>query len=360
MASDSPLVAITGANGTIGYASALHALRKGHRVRCVVRREEAIATISAGPSLQQFAELVEYAVVPDNTMKGAYDAALIDATYVVHIAGVWPKPNYHPDDEIYYPFVKSMENVLSAAEKAGTVRRIVFTQAGAALVNPNDGDTLGTAMDKIIDEYVPVNEASASFRPPLATSHHAYCGAKAYCMTYLNSLQEAGTFPFSIVQVIPGTVIGPSELNTTASDASARMDRMSRAILFNDPKPRYAFGFVHVDDCAAVHIEALDEEKVPDSELPDWFIAAASSKFGKNGDDIWKEAGDAVEKEFQKEIKNGLVTVGRDNVPVNIPFRIDSRMTERMLLGGRKFRGLVECVTEVGHWYKRLTEEGQN
>jgi hypothetical protein len=44
-----------------------------------------------------------------------------------------------------------MENILSAATKAGTVRRIVFTQAGAALVNPDDGDTLGVAMDKILN-----------------------------------------------------------------------------------------------------------------------------------------------------------------------------------------------------------------
>ena len=44
-----------------------------------------------------------------------------------------------------------MNNILSAAEKSGTVRRIVFTQAGAGLVNPDDGDTLGTRMDKTFD-----------------------------------------------------------------------------------------------------------------------------------------------------------------------------------------------------------------
>jgi enoyl-CoA hydratase/carnithine racemase len=61
------------------------------------------------------------------------------------------KQNYHPDNEIYHPFVKSMENILSAAEKSGTVRCIVFTQAGAALVNPDDGDRLGTKMDQVLN-----------------------------------------------------------------------------------------------------------------------------------------------------------------------------------------------------------------
>jgi len=344
-------------------------------VRCIVRREDAIATIKGGPSLQQYADRVEFAVVTDNTASGSYDAALAGARYVVHIAGVWPKPNYHPDHDIYYPFVKSMENILSAAEKAGTVRRIVFTQAGAALVNPDDGDTLGTAMEKVLngkwakpsplerlpadrmEEHTPVNAASAAFRPPLATPHHAYCGAKAYCMTYLKSLRAAAQLPYSIVQVLPGTVIGPSELIVSALDAAARMDRMSRALLFDDPKPRYAFGFVHVDDCAAVHIEALNEDKVPDSELPDWYIAAAPSPPGKSGSEIWRETGDVVEQEFGQEIKCGMVTVGRKNVPINMPYCVESRLTERLLLGGRNFRGLAACVTETGHWYRNLVAQ---
>ncbi|KAF2641169.1 NAD(P)-binding protein [Massarina eburnea CBS 473.64] len=353
---DRGIVAITGANGTIGFASVVHAVRLGYRVRCIVRREAAIATIRNGPSLQQYADQVEYAIVPDNTAPGSYDDALKGARNVVHIAGVWPKPDYHPDNEIWYPFVKSMENILSAAEKAGTVRRIVFTQAGAALVNPDDGDTLGTAMGRELNEYVQVNPQSASFRPPLKSSHHAYCGAKAYCMAYLKSAKAAKKFPFSIVQVIPGTVIGPSELVTDASGASEGMDRMSRALLFNDPKPRYAFGFVHVDDCARVHIEALDEEKVPEEKIPDWFVAAAPSVKGMDGIEVWKEAGDKLEKSFEGQVNSGTFTIGKHNLPINMPFYVNSTLTERMLLDGKGFRGLPECAEEVGKWYVNLAE----
>jgi nucleoside-diphosphate-sugar epimerase len=180
-------------------------------------------------------------------------------------------------------------------------------------------------------------------------------------MTYLKSLRATGRLPFSIVQIIPGTVIGPSEFSVRATEAAARMDRISRALLFDDPKPLYAFGFVHVDDCAAVHVEALDEDKVPDSELPDWYIAAASNPPGTNASRIWREVGDVLERAFKHEIKSGLVTIGRDNVPTNMPYRVDSTLTANLLLGGRKFRGLAECVTEVGLWYKMLvTQEGPN
>lgn len=176
-------------------------------------------------------------------------------------------------------------------------------------------------------------------------------------MTHLKSLRVSENLPFSVVQVIPGTVIGPSELVTTASEALQRMDRMSKALLFDGMKPRYAFGFVHVEDCARVHIEALDEEKVPEGEIPDWFIAAALTEMGKNGAEMWGEVGDAVEKEFPQEVGSGEFKVGRDKMPINMPFSVDSRLTERMLLGGGKFRSLADCVKEVAHWYKTLAEK---
>lgn len=205
-------------------------------------------------------------------------------------------------------------------------------------------------------EYTPVNPVSASFRPPLPTPHHAYCGSKSYCMGYLKSLRESAKLPFSIAQIVPGTVIGPSELISSPKEALNTMDRMSKAILMDDMQPRYAFGFVHVDDCAAVQIGALDEDRIPDSVLPDWFIAAAPIPAGKTGEDVWKEACDAVEQAFKQQIDAGVFRVGRQKVPINMPYRVDSDFTERMLFGGRKkFRSLAECVIEVGQWYKDLT-----
>ncbi|KAF2260805.1 NAD(P)-binding protein [Lojkania enalia] len=349
------VIAITGANGAIGYYSALHALRNGCRVRCIVRRDSAIATIKSGPSIQEFDDRIEYAVVPDNTVPGAYDDALNGVRYVVHVAGVWPMPGYHPDRDIYDPFVKGMENILSAAEKSGTVKRIVFTQAGAGLVCPDEGDTLGTEMNNVLDEYAKVNDRSAAFRPPLKSPHHAYCGAKAYCMTHLSSPQTRANLPFSIIQIIPGTVIGPSELITSAAQAKRQMDRMSLALLFNGMQPRYAFGFVHVLDCARVHVEALDEEKVPEERVPDWFIAAATSKEGITAQKLWKEVGEMVEMEFGS-VYQDVFCVGKSNWPVNMPFRVHSRLTEEMLMGERRFRGLEECVREVARWYIELIE----
>lgn len=178
-------------------------------------------------------------------------------------------------------------------------------------------------------------------------------------MKYLNDLRLSKTLHFDIVQVIPGTVIGPSEFVTTRSQALKHIDRQTKALLFDEMKPRYAFGFVHVQDCARVHIEALDEKKVRGEDLPPWWVAAATSENGVDGEKMWAQAADMVESEFAREVKEGLFKSGRSKAPINMRYRVDSRGTERSLLEGGQMRGLEECVREVARWYLSLKEHGQ-
>jgi nucleoside-diphosphate-sugar epimerase len=176
-------------------------------------------------------------------------------------------------------------------------------------------------------------------------------------MKSLNDLRLSKTLPFDIVQVIPGTVMGPSEFITTRSEALKHIDRQTKALLFDEMKPRYAFGFVHVRDCARVHIEAVDEKKVSIDDSPPWWVAAATSEEGVDGEKLWSMAADVVEKDFAKEVEEGTFKIGRDKAPINMPYRVDSRKTEESLLEGDKMRGLEECVQEVAKWYSSLTDD---
>lgn len=176
-------------------------------------------------------------------------------------------------------------------------------------------------------------------------------------MKYLNDLQLSETLPFSIAQVIPGTVIGPSEFVTTRSQAVKHIDRQTKALLFDDMKPRYAFGFVHVRECATIHINALDDEKWHSDDLPAWYIAAATSEEGTDGETIWAKVAEMVEKEFAKEVKEGVLKVGRSKVPINMPYRVDSVETEKRLLSGVPMKGFEECVKEIAEWYVSLKDE---
>lgn len=178
-------------------------------------------------------------------------------------------------------------------------------------------------------------------------------------MTYLNDLQNSKILPFDIVQVIPGTVIGPSEFVTTRSEAIKHIDRQTKALLFDDMIPRYAFGFVHVQDCARVHVEALDERRVQGKKLPKWFVAAATTEEGVDGQKMWVKAADMVEREFGDEVNEGVFKVGRSKVPTNMPYRVESGFTEGALMNGEAFRSFEECVQEVAQWYLRLKMDGE-
>lgn len=205
-----------------------------------------------------------------------------------------------------------------------------------------------------------MDEASKLYSPPLQTPHRAYCAAKAQCMTYLNEISRRPDTPFDIVQVIPGTVIGTSEFATTASQALSHMDRQTKALLFDDMKPRYAFGFVHVEDCAKVHIEALDASKANSSrgtKPPPWFVAAATVQQGTTGEALWNAAADTIEDTFREEVASGVFKIGRNKVPTNMPYRVDSRQTERSLLDGERIKGLLDSVKEVAQWYLELKKK---
>ncbi|KAF2786183.1 hypothetical protein K505DRAFT_399803 [Melanomma pulvis-pyrius CBS 109.77] len=122
-----------------------------------------------------------------------------------------------------------------------------------------------------------------------ATRKHAYSSTCSLATALPRSclLRKEDRLPFSIVQVIPGTVIGPSELVTLAIQAYKQMNCMSKALLFAEAKLRYAFGFVHVKDCAAVYVKALDEVKLPSDKILDWFIAPVTTEAGKDRPAIW-------------------------------------------------------------------------
>ena len=60
-------------------------------------------------------------------------------------------PNLDPDKDIYWPYINSTKGLIEAGKKSQTVKRMVFTQAGAGLVDSEDGDTLGRRMDRVLN-----------------------------------------------------------------------------------------------------------------------------------------------------------------------------------------------------------------
>jgi nucleoside-diphosphate-sugar epimerase len=79
-----PLVLVSSVSGYVGSATCLAFLRKGYRVRGTVRSQsKADAFYEAYP---EFRDQLEFALVPDMSVKGSYGKACEGVDWIAHTA----------------------------------------------------------------------------------------------------------------------------------------------------------------------------------------------------------------------------------------------------------------------------------
>jgi hypothetical protein len=74
----------------IGFAVLVEALKAGYRVRAAIRRADQESELRSNYLIQPFNDKLEFVVVPDITLAGAFDNVLNDVTYIEHIASPLP------------------------------------------------------------------------------------------------------------------------------------------------------------------------------------------------------------------------------------------------------------------------------
>ena len=83
---------ITGANGHLGFRALVSALEAGYKVRAVVRRQAAADQIKAAKSVQPYLNQIEIVFIQDLLQDGAFDEAVVEMDYVLHIASPVSRP----------------------------------------------------------------------------------------------------------------------------------------------------------------------------------------------------------------------------------------------------------------------------
>jgi nucleoside-diphosphate-sugar epimerase len=171
------LVFITGGTGHLGYAILFEALNTGYRVRATVRSQDKANKVLAAPSLLALkpGKQLEFALIPDILAEGAYDEAVKGATYIIHVASPVPKSFKEGDDaekHFVNGAVKATMNILTAAQKSGTVKRVVITSSIGAIISFKEL-TSGTS-ETIFNE-----KSRTEFIPgPYGNSLEAYAASK--------------------------------------------------------------------------------------------------------------------------------------------------------------------------------------
>lgn len=218
---------VTGASGLIGFALVRALLRRGERVRVLLRGNSARGHLAAFP--------VEIAN-GDIRDRASLAPAMEGVTSVFHAAAVYRLWSRDPAD-IYAANIGGAGNVFAAAMAAG-VGRIVHTSSVCTIGVSDCG--------AVSDETSPVVPAQI-------------CGAyKASKFEAEDLAREYAAKGAPIVIVNPSTPIGPGDLKPTPTGKLVAQAAEGKMPAFVDT----GLNFVHVDDVAEGHILAREHGRI--------------------------------------------------------------------------------------------------
>ena len=334
------LVLLTGGTGHIGYRTLVEALRAGYQVRASIRRESSIAEIKATKSVQPYLSSLSFVIVEDITKDGAFDEAVKDVSYIVHVASPLPLPSDDPDKTIIQPAIHGTLGILSSALKQASVKRVVITSSQAAVTplaayGGQDCGIIITPESKV---------ASSSLPKEYPNYFAAYAVSKILAYNHTIEFIEKETPHFTIINVMPTFVVGKNELATTSEAVNSGSNSLAMNVLLGVQNPGGLGAVtVHVDDVAKIHVAALDPK------------IEGNRNFGANCNGIdgidWDSAIETVKEHFPQAVESGIFPLGGSQK--SNPLQFDATETERVL--EFKFKSFEEQIIGLAGWYTEVS-----
>jgi nucleoside-diphosphate-sugar epimerase len=354
----SGLVFITGATGFIRAATALSALKAGYRVRLSVRKESQIQKLKS--VFSEYAQALEFAVIPDITTSEAFAGKLDGVDYIFHLAS--PTPQGTDGAKMFPGAVKGTTSILKAAAKVPSVERVVVTSSIAALVPlegiPEGGVIKGTTPNretsvqpnfntfffKLEDNNwdLPVDEsADWTGNNDLDAAFKLYCASKIQSNKAIWTFMESENPHFSLVAVYPTFVYGHNILQTELPE----LEGTTNGLLFGNIMTGNVWGFkncIHVKDVADAMLRCL----APDVKDNSRFVISGAEP-------SWEET-IAI---LQKHYPNAGWRLKADSPPLG-RWPLDATKAEKEL--GMKWRSYEEMVREVMDQQLGIMSRGSN
>jgi len=242
-------VLVTGGSGYIGSWVVKGLVEKGYTVRVAVRNksntEKYQHLIDLGHQNTGNVELWE----ADLLTQHAFDDIAEGADSIIHLASPFTLNLDNPQVNLIDPALKGTQNVLNAATKSSTVKKIVLTSSIAAIFGDN--------IDLVTQNISELNENN--FNTTSSITHQPYSYSKLLAEKEAWKIHSNQT-QWNLVVINPGFVMGPG---LTKNSNSGSIDFMKDILKgkFKMGAPLLYFSFVDVRDIAAAHIKALENEK---------------------------------------------------------------------------------------------------
>ncbi len=241
-------ILVTGGTGYVGAWIVKGLLDKGYKVRLSVRDKS---------KTEKYEPLREIALTTkgklelweaDLLKEGSFDDAALGSDAIMHVASPFTLRFKDAQLDLVDPAIKGTQNVLSAATKSGTVKKVVLTSSVAAI----HGDTIDM-MEQGLSEF-----SEAQFNQSSSLKHQPYSYSKVAAEKEAWKIHD-GQNDWKLVVINPSFVMGPSLSHNSDSESLNFMRDMLKG-KFGMGAPDLVFGFVDVRDVAKAHLLALEND----------------------------------------------------------------------------------------------------
>lgn len=238
-------VLVTGASGYIAGWIVKYLLEEGHTVHATVRDPEKPASVAHLQKIAAEAAGTLRLFKADLLDASGFDAAMKDCTVVMHTASPFVLSGFRDANEaLVRPAVEGTRNVLEAAKRCATVRRVVLTSSIAAVMGDN-ADLSSTGRVAFTEE---------DWNTSSSVDHNPYQYSKVAAEREAWKI-HATQSQWDLVTINPGMVYGPA---LTPNSQSASIDTLRQ---LGDGRllmgvPDLAYGVVDVREVARSHLLA--------------------------------------------------------------------------------------------------------
>jgi nucleoside-diphosphate-sugar epimerase len=344
----SGLVFITGGTGLIGIKTILLALQAGYTVRAAVRSQSKADAVLSTPSIKALnpGSKLTFTIVPDILADNAYDEAVKGVKYILHVASPVIKEGneFTPDQyesELIQPAIIGTMSILTAAQKAEGIERVVITSSEVAIIPWEE--FISKEVDTVFTDKYEIPFPAGPYDNVFA----AYAASKVRALVATKEFVKHNKLSWDVINIMPSFVLGDNEMKFKAEDlCDGTVGAALAQVLGKDsgwgPTPSTS---VHVYDVARLHVEALN----PRIEGNQSFLAVSEGERGTR----WEEAIEIVNKNFPKAVAKGILP---NNKPAQTKrTKVDASRTEEVF--GWKFQSYEEQVKSIVKQYLTLLRE---
>ncbi|KAI4262111.1 MAG: hypothetical protein L6R42_002702 [Xanthoria sp. 1 TBL-2021] len=339
MAALAPKVLITGSSGFVGFRTLVATLEAGYRVLGAVPRREDADHIHSTPSIKRMGNLggnLTFITVPDIAADQSLAEAIEkDVEYIIHtdspmtVNCTITADRY--DSQTVQPLLKGTNNVLSAALGNPSIKRVVMTSSLMAIAPYNELF--------VLESFTTFNDVSPiqNPNPPYENAVEALCAGKGKALAATNTFLAKNKPHFTVINLMPGIVIGHNELAKTWRDLNKGSNKQTlRHLLGEDVSTKLPSQTVFVDDVAKVHALALKTEKVAKTQN---FLLSSGGNIGR----LWYRALEIIKKEYMDAVKKGWLSLDGEQ-PIN-RVMVDDGKTEKVF--NIKFAGFDKQIRSL-------------